>query len=241
MSTATERVMRARGDLTCFHEPFMYDYYVHRAVRVMPHFDVDPALPQSYEAIRESLLAAAEAGPVFLKDMSYYVMPRIIEDPVLAPRLTNSFLIRDPVRSILSYHKLDPDLTLEEVGLEAQWRHLEALRTQGGPAPLVLEAEAVQRDTRGIMNAYWRKIGLAPAPHAFDWNGDTPPEEWQQVAGWHGDVAASRAIRPPDPEEDAKQAAAFQAAAEKAPRLRALLEHHRPFYEKLKAAAIALP
>ena len=241
MSTATERVMRERGDLTCFHEPFMYDYYVHRAVRVMPHFEVDPALPQSFEAIRDRLLQAAEAGPVFLKDMSYYVMPRILDDPLLAPRLVNSFLIRDPMKAILSYHKLDPELTLEEVGLEAQWRHFAALRAQGGAAPVVLEAEAVQRDTRGVMRAYWARIGLAPADQAFQWNGDSLPGDWQQVAGWHGDVATSRGIRPPDPEEDARQRAAFRAAAEATPRLQALLDHHRPFYEKLKAEALVAP
>ena len=239
MSTATERVMRERGDLTCFHEPFMYDYYVHRAVRVMPHFEVDPALPQSYEAIRDMLLAAAEDGPVFLKDMSYYVLPRILDDELLAPRLVNSFLIRDPVKSILSYHKLDPELTSEEVGLEAQWRHFQALKA-GGENPVVLEAEAVQRDTRGAMNAYWARIGLPPADHAFDWNGDKAPEAWQQVAGWHGDVASSRGIRPPDPDEDEKQRAAFEAAAASAPRLRDLLAHHRPFYEKLKAEAAGM-
>ena len=47
LSTAIERVMRERGDLTCFHEPFMYDYYVHRQVRVMPHFDVMPDHPHA--------------------------------------------------------------------------------------------------------------------------------------------------------------------------------------------------
>ena len=33
MSTAFERIMRARGDLDCLHEPFMYDYYINRAPR----------------------------------------------------------------------------------------------------------------------------------------------------------------------------------------------------------------
>ena len=36
---ATERVMRERGDFTVFHEPFLVDYYVHRAVREMPMLD----------------------------------------------------------------------------------------------------------------------------------------------------------------------------------------------------------
>ncbi|MDH3659971.1 MAG: hypothetical protein OEU92_08075 [Alphaproteobacteria bacterium] len=30
MSTAIERIMRERGDCRCFHEPFLYDYYVAR-------------------------------------------------------------------------------------------------------------------------------------------------------------------------------------------------------------------
>ena len=66
MSTAMERVMRERGDLWCAHEPFMYDYYVNRQVARMPHFDVQPDHPVTYEAIRDMLLAEAEKGPVFL-------------------------------------------------------------------------------------------------------------------------------------------------------------------------------
>ncbi|WP_283176701.1 hypothetical protein [Gemmobacter sp. 24YEA27] len=62
MSTAMERVMRERGDLDCAHEPFMYDYYVHRAIRQMPHFDVRPDHPVSYPAIRDHLLARAAKG-----------------------------------------------------------------------------------------------------------------------------------------------------------------------------------
>ena len=53
MSTALESVMRERGDLACFHEPFMGDHYVHRAVRTMPLYDVDPSQPAAYEAAEE--------------------------------------------------------------------------------------------------------------------------------------------------------------------------------------------
>ena len=45
--------MRERGDLACFHEPFMGDHYVHRAVRTMPLYDVDPSQPAAYEAAEE--------------------------------------------------------------------------------------------------------------------------------------------------------------------------------------------
>ena len=114
--------MRERGDLRCAHEPFMYDYYVHRKVRTMPLFDVQPDHPVEYIDIRNQLLTWAGTSTVFFKDMSYYVMPQILEDEVFLGKITHCFLIRDPLASILSYFKLDPDVTLEEIGIEAHWQ-----------------------------------------------------------------------------------------------------------------------
>lgn len=62
MSTATERLMRERGDLDGAHEPFMYEYHVNRQTRTIPHFDVQPDHPVTCEAIRDSLIARARAA-----------------------------------------------------------------------------------------------------------------------------------------------------------------------------------
>lgn len=236
MSTAIERIMRERGDLDCLHEPFMYDYYVHRQVRTMPHFDVQPDHPVSYAAIRDMLLERAEKRPVFIKDMSYYVMPHVLEDAAFADRLTNVFLVRDPVASIPSYYKLDPDLTLEEVGLEAQAKHFDALAARGEP-PAVIVSEDVRGDPEGVMGALWRKIGLPHVDAAFDWQNDAP-KDWAQVGGWHGDVSRAKGIRPMTPEERVEQQRTFDALAAKVPHLRAFLDHHRPFYAQLAAQAL---
>lgn len=236
MSTAMERVMRERGDLTCFHEPFMYDYYVHRKVREMPHFEAEPDRPLSYEAVRDMLMEEARTRPVFIKDMSYYVMPRIMEDRAFGNVLINAFLIRDPVASIMSYFKLDPEATLEEIGLEAQAQHVAALRRAGRP-PVIVQAEDVRADTPGTVGALWQAIGLPAADHAFEWQEDKP-EDWKQVEGWHGAVSASKGIRPITEDELRERAAQFDRMAEQHPRMRAYLDHHRPFYEELKAQAL---
>jgi hypothetical protein len=170
--------------------------------------------------------------------MSYYVLPRLLEDRALAERLTHTFLIRDPVKSILSYYKLDPDLTLEEVGLEAIWTHIQGVRELTGAVPAILHAEAVQADTGGIMSAYWRSIGLPPAPHALSWATKETPEDWQEVAGWHEDVLSKGGIVATTAAEEEALRAEFEAAAEAAPQLRRYLEHHLPFYEKARAIAI---
>lgn len=236
MSTAMERVMRERGDLDCAHEPFMYDYYVHRGIRVMPHFEVRPDHPVAYGAIRDHLIARAEKGPVFFKDMSYYVMPHILEDVGFADRLVNTFLIRDPVASITSYFKLDPEVTLDEVGLEAQWNHYSALKAAGAES-VVIRAEAVRADTRAAMARYWDAVGLPFSEAAFDWQSEKP-KDWDQVGGWHGDVSSSSGIRPLTEEEIRKTRETFDKMAESQPKMRDYLSHHQAYYDRLSAEAL---
>lgn len=231
--------MHERGDCHCFHEPFSYDYYVHRQVRVMPHFDQLPDHPRRYDEIRDSLLNAAETSPVFFKDMSYYVVPQLFDDRAFAERLTHSFLIRHPIKSILSYYKLDPNLTDEEIGLEAQWRHMEWLQENLGRKPSIVAAEAVQADCKGMMRAYWAAVGLPPADHALSWDSASTPEAWGQFTGWHGKVWDSKVIQPEDPAEVQKREDDFDKAATEAPFLKDLLAHHLPYYEKLKSLAIS--
>ena len=238
MSTATERVMRERGDLVCAHEPFMYDYYVHRRVAKMPLFDVRDNHPVTYEDIRDMLLDMAATAPVFFKDMAYYVMPRILSDEAFIHRLSHVFLIRNPVASILSYHKLDPGLTLEEIGLEAQWKLYEALCDMGA-APVVIEAETVQRDTKGLMTALWKKIGLPYIRGAFEWQDETP-EDWEQVGGWHDQVSNSTGIRPASANEHERKQREFDALLPSHPHLAEYLAHHQPFYRRLQVEALTI-
>lgn len=49
MSTATERIMRERGDFECLHEPFLYYYYEHLGKKSLPHFDADANHPREFD------------------------------------------------------------------------------------------------------------------------------------------------------------------------------------------------
>ena len=152
--------------------------------------------------------------------------------------MTHSFLIRDPTASILSYAKLDPDMLLDEIGLEAQWRHAEAVLSRTGQPPVMVRSEAVQADPEGQMRRYWQAVGLAHRPEALHWN-DPAPADWQQVQGWHGDVMASSTIRPITPEQQARTEAEFAQAVSPPSRVsRDYLAHHLPFYERLLRHAI---
>ena len=101
--------------------------------------------------------------------------------------------------------------------------------------PLIIEAEAVQRDPAGALFDFWAHVGLEAKPEALAWKSEGLPEDWADVAGWHADVKGSRGIHPP--ESEAEVAAAFAAAAAEEPRLAELLAWHEPHYRQLKALA----
>jgi len=234
MSTAFERVMRERGDCRVFHEPFLGYYYSRRTERQLPlHHNEREQMPDTYEGVRDALLAAGRSGPVFFKDMSYYIVPPILSDPDFSRRLVNVFLIRDPRRAIASYFKLDPQMTLPEIGLEAQWRHWRALTEIADTAPLIVCAEDIQRDPRGTMRAVWGRAGLDFVVGAFEWQSGAVPKDWERVAGWHGNVLASTGIAAAT--GDAEEV--FERAAAKAPHLREFLAHHAFYYDKLREIA----
>lgn len=240
LSTAVERIMRERGDLTCLHEPFLYDYYVARKVRDLPHFAAEPGRPSDYESTRDWILEMAEQAPVFFKDMSYYVVPRILDDEALSKRLTNCFLIRNPLASISSYYTLDPGVTEEEIGLSAQWAHFEALAKATGPAPPIIQAEAVQANPKAVMAALWQRLGLSYRQEAFSWNRAEMPRDWKQVGGWHGKVAASDGIRQLEGDPGSLAAKRFQALLAEAPHLADYLARHLPAYEALRSSAVRM-
>ena len=237
MSTATERIMRERGDLTCFHEPFIYDYYIHRKVRVIPFFKTEENRPVSFNEVRKMLLKQAESTPVFFKDMSYYVVPQLLDDVEFNRCLTNCFLIRNPIASIASYFKLDPAVTREEIGLEAQWRHYAALAEMPNKKRVIIQAEDIRNNPKKAVRGLWRAIGLTDADHAFEW-GEETPRDWQQVEGWHRDVIKSKGIRPITTDELESQIRTFEQIAKKYPVMLDYLAHHQPYYEALKAQAI---
>ena len=237
--SAIERLMRERGDLDCLHEPFMYYYYLELGRKVFPHSDLEAGRLTKFTDIVADLERRRGRQHVFFKDMGYYVVPRIFNQPQLATAMTHVILIRDPRKSIRSYYRLDPAASLEEIGFEAQWQlyqWLAELRQEAGLSPPpVIRAEAVQADPEGTIGALWREIGLPHCPNAFNWQPEQVPEDWQTVVDWHREVLSSGGIRPPADETSVDEE--WSAAVAENPGLERLLEHHQPFYERLLAAS----
>ena len=238
MSTAIERIMRERGDFDCLHEPFLHYYYLERSGKPLPHFDSEQDHPTSYAETRDMILSRAEHAPLFAKDMSYYVIPELLEDHDFCRRVRHCFLIRNPLRSIMSYYKLDNSVGLDEIGIEAQWQHLHGLQQLGIDNSLVLEAEAVQEDSARTMRLFWQALELGFDEQALSWEQGAAPEDWQYVQGWHQSVSDSKGIRAACGQENKQARIEFEELCQQAPQLNDFLQHHLPFYEQLKQYSV---
>lgn len=151
-------------------------------------------------------------------------------------RLRNAFLVRRPRAAIVSYHKIDPDCSSEEIGIAAQLAHAQGLAAQG-ETPLVIRSEDVRANPQGVMSALWQAWGLAEADHAFDWQSDVP-KDWQQVEGWHGKTMQSQGIEPPDPNAEENERRKFDALAAQSPNAETYLAAHEPAYQALSDMAL---
>ncbi len=229
VSTAFERIMRERGDLKVLHEPFMYHYYLTAKDRLFPDFRPEPGHPQTYADIRAMILRKGSAGPVFFKDMAYYVTHDLPADTEFITAVSHAFLIRDPAESALSYQKRDPGFTLTELGVEAQYVLYQHLRAAGA-APLVITADQLRTDPQGTLARYWAHVSLSYVTDAFAWD-DTVPESWKSVAAWHDTALSSGEIRAPDVSDTVAELAAL------GPPYTDYVAHHRPHYDALRAIA----
>ncbi|MGR3617331.1 MAG: sulfotransferase-like domain-containing protein [Paracoccaceae bacterium] len=226
VSTAFERIIRARGDLAVLHEPFMYHFYLAQKERLFPDFEPEAGHPQTYGEIREMILAKSNETPLFFKDMAYYVVKDLPDDDTFVQAMSHAFLIRDPAEAILSYQKKDPGFTQNEMGIEAQYRLYHALK-ECGLEPLVVTADQLRQAPEVTLKRYWDHVGLSFAPHAFSWDSAVP-EGWESVAAWHDEVLSRGAIERPDDGRDipAELAALGTPYTD-------YDQHHRPFYQML--------
>ncbi len=148
-STAFEWMMRQRGDLACYHEPFGEAWYHGEdplSSRAMPESVRTPGL--TLDSVRRSLASAAGRGPVFIKDFPHYV-ESIWTDEFLAD-FRHGFLIRDPLKTLTSMHHKWPDFHIKETGFPEQ--------PQARPEIDLTDAAPQVREAYAIVEPHYRRL-----------------------------------------------------------------------------------
>ena len=196
-STAFEWMMRMRGDMACFHEPFGEAWYQGDEAlwpRLEPGSPRQPGL--TYASVLEDLKAAAEKKPVFSKDMPQFT-DHLWDDEFLAT-FQHSFLIRDPAKVLTSVHKNWPEFVMKEIGfIELRALFDRMSEKHGKPMP-VIDSDDLLEDPHGIVEAYSNAMGFPFMPEALSWEPGARDEVlWYDKKGvWHQNLMNSDGLKP---------------------------------------------
>ncbi|MCP4223767.1 MAG: sulfotransferase family protein [Actinomycetia bacterium] len=195
-STAFEWMMRVRGDFTCYHEPFGEVWYQGEEPdwpRLQP--DSVRTAGLTYESAWRDLQAAADAGPVFIKEFPLY-LERLWTDEFLS-HFTHSFLIRHPAKTVTSMFKHWPDFISKETGFVEQRQLFDRLADPTGVAPPVVDSDDLLADPASMVRAWCEAVGIGFLPEALSWDPGAREEvSWWDGGSFHQNLRDSDGLRP---------------------------------------------
>ena len=226
-STAFEWMMRQRGDLTCFHEPFGEAWYQGEKPLWPRYKDGDLAIPGlTIESVWQGLKAAAAQGPVFIKDFPHYI--EHIWDDAFLGHFRHSFLIRDPAKSITSMHAKWPDFHEKEVGVAEQRALFDRLSDQLGAPPPVLDSDDLLENPAEMVALWCEAVGIPFLEEALSWEPGARDEvSWWDGGSFHANLRNSDGLKP--------QTRKYVDIAEVPARVREACDRASPHYEHMRA------
>ena len=203
-STAFEWMMRMRGDMACFHEPFGEAWYMGddaRAPRLTGDSPRKPGL--TYNSVLDKLKLAAAKRPVFSKDMPQFTQHLWTNE--FLDLFEHSFLIRDPAKVLSSlkrsYDKSgDHDgFTATEIGFEQQRLLFDQLTEKHSRSPVVIDSDDLLADPVRMVESYCNAIGIEFIEKALSWSpGDRGDVLWydNDDSIWHASLRNSDGLKP---------------------------------------------
>ncbi len=226
-STAFEWMMRTRGDMACFHEPFGEVWYQGEAP-LWPRLGDDSVRTAglTYERRWTELLEAAAAGPVFIKDFPHYLTPCWTDE--FFAHFRHSFLIRDPAKTLTSMYEKWPDFHIGETGFAEQRELFDQLVDRHGEVPPVIDSDDLLEDPAGVVAAWCGAVGIEYLPEALCWEpGPREEVSWWDGGSFHENLRRSAGlVAQPRPEVDIDRAPARVREA-----YELLLPHYRRLHE----------
>lgn len=211
--------MLERSDLLALHEPLEGLVYIGPIEVASHHFETPQSLIQ--------WLVDGATIPVFLKETcAGPVVELVCSEQRFLAQARHAFLIRRPEEIAASFFALEGDMRIYDTGIEALYQLYIAVQDAGGHPPIVIDSDDLVTQPEATMRAYCTAVGLPFDADALNWEAGVQPE-WQRTARWHEDASASTTFfQPTRPDRH---------SLESHPEVVRFAEHHRPFYERLRA------
>ena len=190
ISTAMMRSFGARGDATCWDEPF-FAAFLHRTG--LPHpgrAETLAACERDADAVAERIAAPVARAYHFQKHMAHHMIDGMPRDWMGAAR--HVLILRHPARVIASYARGRAEFVADDLGFAAlRDIHADVTRRTGA-APLVVETDTVLSDPEaGLRRICEDGFGIPFTPDMLSWEAGPRPEDGPWAPYWYDSVIAS--------------------------------------------------
>ena len=199
ISTALLRSWGSRSD-TCVTDEPLYAHYL--AATGIDH-PMREEIIASYEADWREVVARL-TGPVpggkpiwYQKHMTHHMIPEVGRDWLSA--VTNCFLIREPGAVILSYSRVRPDPTPEDLGFPQQAELFDLVRERTGRLPPVIDSLDVLENPERVLRLLCEAVGVPFDPAMLAWEPGPRPTDGIWARHWYANVERSTGFGPPRP------------------------------------------
>ena len=224
ISTALLYSFSQRSDTEAVDEP-LYAHFLRVSGAQHPMRDVCLAAQDQdgERVVQEQILGPRSSPVVFFKQMAHHLVDL---DLSFMRQTVNILLTRDPEQMLPSLQQRIGTPTLRDTGLARQCELLSMLR-QWGQTPVVLESSDLLRKPRLNLTLLCDRLGLGFETEMLGWPAGPKRFDGVWAPHWYANVHRSTGFQPYKPKRTP-----FPEA------LRPLLEECRPYYAKLKGAAI---
>lgn len=191
ISTAMMRSWGSRADTSVIDEPF-YAHYLRQTGYDHPDADkIIATYETDWQAIVVQLTSDIPDGKsiYYQKHMTHHMLDHIDKAWMLS--LTNCFLIRDPRRMILSFAKVIPNPTADQMGLRQQVDIFNFIHKETGKAPPVIASRDVLLDPRQTLSKLCDVIDIPFDDAMLSWEAGRRETDGIWADHWYASVEKS--------------------------------------------------
>jgi hypothetical protein len=197
ISTAMMRSFENRADCAVVDEPF-YAVYLARTGIIHPmQAEVLASQPQDPSAVVADLLGPVPGNVAifYQKHMTHHMIDSI--DLEWMAVCANVFLIRAPARVVASYARKRGDANLADLGFERQAELFDREADRLGKAPLVIDADDVLADPRGMLQALCAALAIPFSENMLRWPAGRRATDGVWAPHWYQSVEVSTGFSAP--------------------------------------------
>ena len=191
ISTALMRSWESRSDTFVIDEPF-YAHYL--SVTNVDHPGRDEIIQNGetdQSVVSKELISDIDdsCSIYFQKHMTHHMIPSVGREWM--KDVVNCFLIRDPKDMILSYTKVNSNLSMHLLGLQEQYELFEYVTKINGQAPPVVDSKDILIDPRKTLSLLCEKVGVIFSEEMLSWSKGVRNTDGIWAKYWYKNVINS--------------------------------------------------